>query len=123
MNALTRWAKFSFVGAIGTAVQLGSLAILNSWTRGHYLFASAAALELTLLHNFAWHVRYTWSDRRDRSSRLAQLVRFHLANGAVSMVGNLGLVRLLVQVAHLPLLVANLAAVLCCGVEIGRAHV
>jgi putative flippase GtrA len=35
------------------------------------LYATAAAIELTLLHNFVWHLHYTWRDRRDGSALLA----------------------------------------------------
>jgi putative flippase GtrA len=103
------------VGAAGMAVQLGSLALLNRWAGGHYLYASAAALEVTLLHNFAWHLRFTWSDRRDNSALAGQLLRFHLSNGLVSMIGNLALMRILVEGARLPVLAANGIAILCCS--------
>jgi putative flippase GtrA len=116
MNTLIRWGKFNLVGAMGMVVQLAVLALLNRWTAGHYLVATAAAIEITLLHNFVGHLHYTWRERRDRSALLAQLVRFHLSNGLVSMVGNLALMRILVQQAHLPLLVANCIAILCCSV-------
>ena len=115
MNTFIRWGKFNLVGAMGMVVQLTALALFDHWTPGHYLYASAAALELTLLHNFVWHLHYTWRDRRDRSMLLAQLVRFHLSNGLVSMVGNLALMRMLVHEAHLHLLAANSIAILCCS--------
>ena len=116
MNTFIRWGKFNLVGAMGMAVQLGALALLNRWSAGHYLYASAAALEITLLHNFVWHVHYTWRDRRDGSAPLAQLTRFHLSNGLVSMVGNLALMRILVDVARMPPLAANGVAILCCSI-------
>lgn len=116
MNTVIRWGKFNLVGAIGMVVQLAALALFNRWSRGHYLLASAAALEITLLHNFVWHLHYTWRDRRNRSAFSAQLLRFHLSNGLVSMVGNLALMRILVHDAHLPLLVSNTIAILCCSV-------
>ena len=116
MSTFIRWLKFNLVGAIGMVVQLGALAIIDRIAPGHYMYASAAAIELTLLHNFVWHIHYTWSDRRDQSAILGQLVRFHLSNGLVSMVGNLALMRILVQQAHLPLLVSNCIASLCCSV-------
>ena len=115
-NPWIRWAKFNLVGAIGTAVQLAALALFNKLAPGHYLYATAAAIELTLLHNFTWHLHYTWRDRRDAATVPAQLLRFHLSNGLVSLVGNLLLMRLLVQQAHLPVLVANGVAIVCCGV-------
>ncbi len=116
MNKFIRWGKFNLVGAVGMAVQLAALAVFNRWSGGHYLYASAAAIELTLLQNFVWHLHYTWRDRRDSSALVSQLVRFHLSNGMVSMLGNLALMRLLVHDAHLPLLIANGIAILCCSI-------
>ena len=115
MNALVRWCKFNLVGAMGMVVQLGALAVINHCLPGHYLYASAAAMELALVHNFAWHLRYTWRDRRD-GSRFAQFIRFHLSNGMVSLVGNLVLMKLLVGGAHLPVLASNGIAILCCSI-------
>jgi putative flippase GtrA len=116
MNPLVRWGKFNLVGAMGAVVQLGALALLNRLAPGHYLWATAGAIELTLLHNFAWHLRYTWRDRRDGSARTTQLLRFHLSNGLVSMLGNLALMRVLVHGAHVPVVAANAVAILCCSI-------
>ena len=115
MNTFIRWGKFNLVGAMGMVLQLGALAVFNHAAPGHYLLASAAALELTLLHNFVWHLHYTWRERRHDSALPAQLLRFHLSNGLVSMVGNLALMRILVQHAHLPVLASNGIAILCCS--------
>jgi putative flippase GtrA len=115
VKTFIRWGKFNLVGAMGMAVQLASLALLNWWAPGHYLYASAAALEVTLLHNFVWHLRYTWRDRRDNSALFGQLARFHLSNGLVSMVGNLALMRILVAEARVPVLASNCIAILCCS--------
>ena len=116
MKTFIRWSKFNLVGAMGMAVQLGALALLNWWAPGHYLLVSAAAVELTLLHNFVWHLNYTWRNRRDDSALLGQLLRFHLSNGLVSMLGNLALMRILVQEARLPVLLSNCVAILCCSI-------
>jgi putative flippase GtrA len=116
MNPLIRWGKFNLVGAIGMAVQLTTLALLNKLTPGHYLYASAAAVEITLLHNFIWHLHFTWRDRGGNSTLLSQLTRFHLSNGLVSILGNLALMRILVAGAHIPLLLSNCIAILCCSI-------
>ena len=116
MNTVIRWGKFNLVGAVGMVVQLAVLAVLNRCVPGHYLLASAAAIEITLLHNFVWHLHYTWRDRRDNSALMTQLLRFHLSNGLVSMLGNLALMRVLVQQAHMPVLIANAIAILCCSI-------
>lgn len=115
MTPFKRWLKFSLVGVLGMVVQLASLALFNRLLHGRYLVASAAALEVTLLHNFVWHTRYTWRDRREASSAWRRLVRFHLSSGLLSLAGNLGLMRWLVHAAHLPVLAANAVAVLCCS--------
>lgn len=116
MSMLLRWIRFNLVGALGMALQLASLACFNRLSDGRYLFASAAAVELTLLHNFAWHLRYTWRDRERRSGVLTQLIRFHLSNGLVSILGNLALMRVFIEQEHLPLLAANGLAILCCSI-------
>lgn len=113
MNAFIRWGKFNLVGAMGMMVQLSSLALFNRWSAGHYLYASATAIELALLHNFIWHLHFTWRDRCADTGLIMPLIRFHLSNGMVSMLGNLLLMRILVQEAHLPVLVSNCIAILC----------
>jgi putative flippase GtrA len=116
VNTFIRWWKFNLVGAMGMVVQLAALAVFDRCMAGHYLYASAAAIELTLLHNFAWHLHYTWRDRRDDLTPLAQCLRFHLSNGLVSMLGNLVLIRILVHDAHIPLLISNSIAILLCSI-------
>lgn len=115
MNVFVRWGKFNLVGAMGMVVQLAALALINRYAEGHYLYASAAAMELALVHNFAWHLHYTWSDRRD-GSRFEHFVRFQMSNGMVSLVGNLVLMKLLAGGAHLPVVTANAIAILVCSV-------
>lgn len=121
MNASTpgvaRWSKYNLVGAAGSAVQLGTLALIQHISPRHYLLATAAAIEITLMHNFVWHLRFTWRDRfpSTRCAVASQLLRFHLANGLVSIVGNLALMPLLVESARLPVIIANTLAILCCS--------
>ena len=125
MNTFVRWCRFNMVGALGMVFQLGVLAVLNRLAPAHYLAATAAAIELTLLHNFILHLHFTWPDstrpdctrpdRREGRAILGSLVRFHVSNGLVSMTGNLALMRLLVQAARMPVLVANGIAILICS--------
>lgn len=116
MSTLARWWKFNLVGAMGMVVQLAALALFARMASGHYLVASAAAVELAVLHNFVWHLHYTWRDRWDDSNWRVQLLQFHLSNGLVSLLGNLVLMRVLVHEARLPLLLANSVAILCCSI-------
>ena len=115
MNGLARWWKFNLVGLIGFGLQMTVLFLLRRVCGTHYLLATAVALELTVVHNFIWHLHYTWRDRSASSKRM-QFARFQLSNGLVSLIGNLLLVRVLVGVTRLPLLAANAIAILCCAV-------
>ena len=58
-----RWVMFNAVGIAGLLFQLACLAMLKHGLGLHYLMATMVAIELTILHNFSWHVRWTWADR------------------------------------------------------------
>ena len=113
-----RWLKFHFVGALGIGVQLAALSLLTRaglW----YLAATALAVEAAVVHNFVWHERMTWRDRAtpgfDVRRLLGRFLRFQMANGLISLLGNLLVMRLLVGALHLPVLWANVAAIAACG--------
>ena len=93
-----RWMKFNTVGGIGIGVQLAALAVFRSWLNLDYLLATGLAVEIAVIHNFLWHERFTWVDRPARRPlhSLIRLAKFNASNGAVSIVGNLLLMRLLV---------------------------
>ena len=112
-----RWLKFNLVGAIGIGVQLAALSLLVSGFGVGYLAATAIAVEAAILHNFVWHERYTWAGRGGSGWRgvALRLIRFHAGNGAVSLAGNLVLMRLLVGSFGLPYLPANVATIFACG--------
>jgi putative flippase GtrA len=112
-----RWLKFNFVGGIGIVVQLCALWIFTRGLHSNYLVATVLAVETTVLHNFLWHQRFTWADRmqgqwRDSALRLLQ---FNLTNGAVSILGNVILMRALVGGLHLPILLANAVSIASCS--------
>ena len=112
MSLFPRWLKFNAVGAMGVVVQLAALAALRGGLGVPYLPATAVAVELAVLHNFAWHERWTWKERTGSHSGVAmRLLRFHLGNGLVSLITNLGLMRLLVGQFHIQYIAANLAAI------------
>ncbi len=113
-----RWIAFNAVGAMGIVVQLAALMALTGWIGLNYLAATALAVEVSVLHNFVWHERWTWSDRKS-SSRLevfCRLARFNFANGALSILGNLAAMRFLVGVVGLNYVVANLIAIAACSI-------
>ena len=106
-----RWIKFNTVGVGGAAVQLCALWLLQRFTSISYVFAIILAVEIAILHNFVWHEAWTWRGKpvADRGRRL---VRFHLANGVMSIASNVVLTYFYKEIAGLPLLAANLAAII-----------
>jgi len=110
--------RFYTVGAAGIGIQLAALAIFKSGLGLGYLAATALAVEAAILHNFFWHERWTWADRTRSlpEGRAGRLVRFHLTNGAVSILGNLALMQALVGRLHVPYLAANAIAIALCSV-------
>ena len=111
-----RFGKFSLVGLIGFGMQL---AVLSFLTRDgmNYLLATGLAVESAILHNFIWHQRFTWADRGRPlfPHTLRRLLRFQLSNGAISLLGNLLLMRLLVGSLRWPVIAANRVTVLGCS--------
>ena len=110
-----RLAKFSLVGGMGIGVQLATLAVLTA-LRMNYLLATGLAVESAVLHNFLWHRRFTWRERSKRTEHgmLGELLRFHLSNGLISLLGNLLMMRWLVGFVHMPVLMANLLTITLC---------
>jgi putative flippase GtrA len=116
-RAILRWIKFNAVGGIGIVVQLAALAVLRTWLKLDYLLATGLAVEIAVIHNFLWHERFTWADRPARRpmQSLVRLAKFNASNGALSMVGNVVLMRLLIGEVNLNYVVANLIAIVACS--------
>jgi putative flippase GtrA len=116
-NSFTRWWKFNLVGLGGVFVQLGVLQAWTHFARAAYLLGTALGVEAALLHNFGWHCVYTWRDRRAADARQIwrRGLRFHLSNGAVSLLGNVLLMQWLVREIGLPVLPANGVAIAVCS--------
>jgi putative flippase GtrA len=109
-----RWLKFNAVGAIGILVQLVVLTILKSGLGVNYLVATAAAVETAVLHNFLWHERFTWADRKSRA-RFEKLVKFNLSNGAISLIANLAVMKIMAGALGMNYLVANMISIAICS--------
>ena len=112
-----RWTMFNSVGLMGVLIQMSTLAGLTGWLGMHYLVGTALAVEVAVLHNFFWHERWTWSDRRGQGSESVwkRLARFHLANGAISIGGNLTLMRLFVGICSMNCTLANAVSIAICS--------
>lgn len=115
MRLWARFVRFNIVGAIGVGVQLAALWILADVAHVHYMFATPAAVGLAVANNFAWHWRWTWRDRAEAGGVAGAFVRFVLANGVVSLVGNFAVTSAFVAGARLDPVVANAVAIGVCG--------
>jgi len=113
-STTARWLKFNLVGGIGIAVQLLILALLKTGLHFDYLIATALAVEVTVIHNFLWHERFTWADRT--GAGFTRFLKFNLTTGLFSIAGNLLLMKLLVGVAHVNYLLANGITITACSV-------
>lgn len=113
-----RWLKFSTVGVGGVGVQLAMLTLLVGQLDLHYLGATALAVETAILHNFFWHERWTFRDRGLGSGgrRLGRLLRFNVASGTLSIVGNVGFMTLFVGHLGLHYLVGNILSIASCAI-------
>ncbi len=89
---LRRPAKYSAVGVLGTGVKLGALVLCHGVCGLGCLASTALAVECSMIHNFAWHMSWTWRDRSPSTSGreiAARLLRFQLGNGGVALLINL----------------------------------
>jgi len=113
-----RWCRFNLVGAVGIGVQLAVLVLLKSVLHCNYLAATAVAVEVAIVHNFAWHERFTWADRVQPAWRrsLLRLARFNCTTGGVSIVGNLAVMKAMVGLGHMNYFAANAVAIAACSV-------
>jgi putative flippase GtrA len=109
-----RWLKFNLVGAVGIGLQLLLLTVFKTVFHLHYLKATAVAVELTVLHNYLWHERFTWVDR-PLQRRFGRALKFNLSNGLVSIGGNITLMDFLVGSMHMRYLGANGIAIAVCS--------
>ena len=131
-SRLLRWCKFNLVGGIGIGVQFATLFLLKTVLHFNYLSATTLAVEAAVMHNFVWHEQFTWVDRvkQDRVKpdriepdrtrllwrhSLPRLLRFNLTNGAVSILGNLALMKVMVGQGHMNYMVANATAIALCS--------
>jgi putative flippase GtrA len=115
--SIVRWLKFNAVGAMGIIIQLMALALLLRILEFHYLWATVLAVETAVLHNFIWHWRWTWADRRSDglNHMAATLLRFNFSNGMISLFGTVLCTGILSGIFKLNPLLANVLSLgPCC---------
>jgi putative flippase GtrA len=113
---MARFVRFNIVGAAGIAVQLGTMWTLVHAAGVHYLIAAPFSVGAALAHNFVWHRCWTWPDRLHSAAGLVRsFAGFVLANGLVSIVGNLMITGALARSRTLSPVPASAAAIVMCG--------
>ena len=108
------WLKFNTVGGMGIGVQLIVLTVLKSGLHSDYLLATVMAVEAAVVHNFVWHELFTWSERESKNVAL-RFLKFNLTAGAFSILGNLVMMALFVDLARMNYLLANLTTIAICS--------
>lgn len=116
-GAWLRFSRFSAIGLLGCGLQVLLFHVLLRGLHLPGVAAAAIAVEIVLLHNFLWHERFTWRDRRTagRWQRARRLWRFHAANGLVSLAGNTVLIYWLVERFRLLPILSSLIAIATCA--------
>ena len=114
---VTRGLRWGLVGALGLLVQLAALAALAGAGLTPAL-ATSLAVALAIVHNYAWHERWTWGDRPARApaERLRRIGLFGVLTSLASLVGTVAITTMLVERLHVPLLPANVMAVVAVSV-------
>ena len=116
VNDVERFARFNGVGALGILVQLLVVHALVRWIGLPVSTATAAGVCAAVVHNFIWHRHWTWADRRDHHTPVfATFFSFALANGLVSLVGNVAIVSALSAWSGVGPIAGNLVAIAACG--------
>jgi dolichol-phosphate mannosyltransferase len=116
--------RFSVVGMLGAGLQLWLQSLLTQSLGFPSVTATPVAVEITILHNFLWHERFTWRHRtvleKPRATGPQQIARrlwrFHAANGLISLGGNTILMYWLVERLKAPAAPAAVGAILLCSV-------
>ncbi len=108
-SGILRFLKFGLVGLLGVAVNMGLYLLLNDLLAVPDLPSKVLAIEVSVLHNFAWNYAWTWSDRGHSGSLLwRRLVKYHGSTFVASFVITIGISYLarffMVHVPYLELL-------------------
>ncbi len=116
-HLLRRFAKFNLVGVLGSGLQIGLLWILKERLAIPTLAATPIAVEIVVLHNFIWHMKFTWRGQEFRTPRhwATALLRLHAGNAAISIAGNTILLFVLVEWLRIPIVLSAAAAILLCS--------
>jgi putative flippase GtrA len=117
-----RFFRFNVVAVLGIGVRLLVAWALVNGLGIHYLVGATLAIEASILHNFFWHLHWTWRGSAQPTGSPSPInhvffrcVAFHAGNGLVSFLGAMVLMPMLVGSLGLHHLVANFITVCLTG--------
>jgi putative flippase GtrA len=99
---------------MGAAVQLAVLVLLTAHFGVDPLASTAIAVEAAVVHNFAWHERWTWGDRIDGETvarRFKRFCQFNASTGFFSIGLNLLLSCFAMRMIGVTYLLGNVFAI------------
>jgi putative flippase GtrA len=117
-RGIRRVLRYNTVSVFGIPLKFAVLIAMVELVGFGYLLATVVAVEVVILHNFLWHLRWTWRDRSTGLSRrqvAARLLKFQFGAGAVAMLANLLVMRWLVNGLGFHYFPANMAATVVAG--------
>lgn len=79
LNLAPDYVRFAIVGATGTAVNLGILALLRYVFGVPHAYASAAAIEASVINNFVLNDVWTFKSSK-KAGALRRFIKFHLSS-------------------------------------------
>ncbi|ADJ25909.1 Dolichyl-phosphate beta-D-mannosyltransferase [Dehalogenimonas lykanthroporepellens BL-DC-9] len=108
---LTRIMKFVAVGASGTLVNLGILALLTEQASFPYLIAGTVAFLTAVIWNFIWNDRFTFGDRGNAKHGFwNRLLRFNLVSLGGLLI-YLGVMAFLTEVTGIHYMISAVAGI------------
>jgi putative flippase GtrA len=85
---LSRFIKFSIVGAVGAIIDFGLLNFFRGYLGWPLFWANTASVSAAILSNFTWNRLWTFPESRTRKKR-KQLPQFVLINVIGLLINNL----------------------------------
>ena len=102
--------KFLCVGALGVVVNCVVLWCLVHLAGWHYLAAALVSIQVSILHNFLWHDRWTFKNHPGRGTWFGRLGRYEVGTCAGMAINWLALA-VLVSWWHWPIMPANVLGI------------
>ena len=84
---VTRFIKFSIVGAVGAVIDFGLLNLMKGVFGWPLLWANTLSVSVAIISNFTWNRLWTFPESRNRKKRV-QLVQFSIVNLVGLVINN-----------------------------------